>query len=283
VDAICSNIGPCCQEAGFPHDAAQCQSTAQNELRSFIDENRSPNVTYDADAARKCVDVYTATIRACRDPQRQVNAVCRFVFAGTLQPGQPCTSSQECVPGMSCSPSPDGGAKQCTGWPEVRGKLGDGCHATCTEAENGTSCGSGGSTGPGDAGAPGDAGMPGDAGAPGTATCYTNDGLYCDGAHACARQPALDQPCTFTTTCAGEAFCDNGVCVPKRTSGPCGELNDGCAVTAYCDLTTRQCALRKSIGDPCSSGAECAVTDTCAAGTCRERTIATRSLCNGNL
>jgi len=33
ADAICNNIGPCCEQAGFPHDRAQCHAAAERELR----------------------------------------------------------------------------------------------------------------------------------------------------------------------------------------------------------------------------------------------------------
>jgi hypothetical protein len=268
ADALCNNIGPCCAEAGFPFDSAQCHATAETGLRSEIDRSRTANVTYNASAARTCLDAYTATIKACHD-EREIGSACKNVFTGTLQPGQTCTSEAECAPGASCRPTGDGGASQCAGSTLVRGKLGDGCNATCTDdGSGGGSCSaSGSSTG----------------GPVGQATCYTNDGLYCDDTHICATMPAQNQPCTTNTICAGEAYCDNGLCAAKHTSGSCGQLNDGCASTAYCDTATQQCQLRKSTGAVCTISNECPTTDTCNNATCRTRTIASASACRGNL
>jgi hypothetical protein len=265
ADAICNNIAPCCHEAGLPHDPVQCHATAENQLGSEIDENRSANVIYDAQAARACVDAYTAMAKACYD-DRQVEMACRGVFTGALQPGQPCTQSEECSPGASCQRAADGGASQCTGSPVPRGKLGDRCRGTCTETNGSRSC-SGGFSGSTPAG---------------PAECYTNDGLYCDDANTCAVQSVVTEACTTTTACAGEAFCDNGVCAAKRVSGSCGAVGDGCAATAYCDRTSGECQLRKATGEACTSSGECAITDRCD-GTCRKRTIASARSCMGDL
>ena len=269
ADAHCNNIGPCCEQAGFPHDPVQCHTAAEAEMRAEIERSRAnPNLSYDGNAARGCVNAYTAMVQACQD-EDQIGAACRYIFVGTLQPGQPCTSSSECAPGNTCALGGDGGAtRQCTGTTtRERGKLGDGCRSTCTETGNSTSCST--SSGQGSN--------------PGTATCFTNDGLFCDSTFHCAVQPALGQTCTNNTPCAGEAFCDNGTCAAKRTTGPCGQSNNGCAATAYCDTATGQCTARKSTGATCATSSECSTTDRCTGGTCRKRSLASASACMGNL
>jgi hypothetical protein len=265
ADALCSNIGPCCQEGGFAHDPVLCQAAAENEMRQEIEQRRSANIVYDGDAARACVDAYTAMAKACHDEGAIGNA-CRFVFVGALQPGQPCTDNIECAAGASCQRASDGGPARCTKSTLVHGKKGEGCWATCTEDDGGSSCGFGGS------------------GNGGNATCYTNDGLYCDArTFACTQMPALDEPCTAGTSCAGEAFCDNGVCTAKRTSGSCGELNNGCAEGVYCEMASRQCMPLKTPGAACTASFECADNYRCADGACQKRTIASAASCRGNL
>ena len=265
ADALCSNIGPCCQEAGYAFDSGQCRSAAEAELRQSLDVYAMLNVSYDAAAARACVDAYARTAQACVDTN-EVNTSCGTIFAGTLPEGAVCAQSAECT-SRSCSTAPDGGGRQCTtgsSGSRVHGKLGETCGWTCTANGNSTSCsGSGNTSGPG---------------------CYTNDGLYCDTAHVCAAVPMLGQGCTSGAPCAGEAFCEGGVCVAKRTSGSCATSSSACTSSAYCDSATRQCLPRKASGETCAVDRdECQTTDRCSNGTCRRRTIATEKLCAGNL
>jgi hypothetical protein len=268
ADAFCNNIGPCCEQAGFPHDPAQCHATTENGARGQIEKIRmQPAIGYDPVAARGCVDVYVSVMQACTG-QGQIEAACRRVFFGTLQPGQTCASNGECIPGATCHGT--SGGRQCVDSKELRGKLGQMCSATCTEFENGSgSCsGSGGAGGQG-----------GSSGSP-PVSCYTNDGLYCDGSNACATVPGIGQACMTGLQCGAQAFCDNGICAAKRTSGSCGEFNDGCADTAYCEWNTQQCHPRKPTGASCATSVECA-TDACVAGACRAPTIASAESCRG--
>jgi len=264
ADALCGNIGPCCQEAGFAFDAAQCRAAAEAELRQNVDEYSMLQVSYDAAAARACVDAYARYAQACVDTS-EVLSGCGLVFTGTLTDGAVCTQSAECI-SRSCPSVPDGGVRQCTtssSGSRIHGKLGEACGWTCTTNGSSTSCsGSGNTSGPG---------------------CYTNEGLYCDAAHVCATVPMLGQACTSGAACAGEAFCEGNVCVAKRTSGSCATSSTACASSAYCDSTTRQCLPRKASGETCTTHSECQSTDRCTTGTCRRRTIATENMCSGNL
>ena len=264
ADALCSNIGPCCQEGGFAFDPDQCRAAAESELRQSVDLYATLKVNYDGMAARSCVDSYAQAVRACVDTG-QINSSCRGVFTATLPEGSACTQSVECVNG-GCATVADAGTKQCTvsgSGSNVHGKLGEACGWTCTTNGTSTSCsGSGGRTGPG---------------------CYTNDGLYCDANHLCAGVPAIGQACTGSSPCSGEAFCENSVCTAKRTSGSCSTNSAACAASAYCDIATRQCLLRKASGAACTLDSECQTTDRCVNGTCGKRTVATQKLCSGNL
>jgi hypothetical protein len=199
-----------------------------------------------------------------------MSAPCRRIFVGIVPVGQACFGGDECVPGSTCFPTGDGTKRQCTDWNALRGKLGQSCLFTCSEVEeanDGVNCSGGG-------GAGGGSGTGGSA----PVNCFTNDGLYCDGANGCAKMPAIGQACSTGAFCAGDAFCDQGICAPKGTSGPCG-LIDSCAATAYC-AAEGQCQLRKASGEACTSDAECPMTDICA-GTCRLRNLASAQLCSG--
>jgi hypothetical protein len=266
ADAICTNMGPCCQEAGFPHDEARCRAEVEDEFGSEINEYRSPNVIYDAQAARSCLDAWTAAMKACSSDDREIERACDSVFTGALKPGEPCTRGEECAPSSSCDRAADGSSRCVAYNPPPRGKLGDVCQGTCTEVSGSSSCfGSG---------------VPGTGGQP-SAICYTNDGLYCDSARVCAVQPGLGQACVGRSDCAGDAFCDGAVCAAKRTSGSCGPFNDGCAATFYCDAT-QQCQPSKALGAACASNGEC-LTTKCTAGACVKRTIASANSCMGDL
>jgi hypothetical protein len=273
ADAVCTNIGPCCTQAGFPHDAAQCHATYERLLQSEFDiERMQPNRAYDAAAARVCVDAYTAVSRACTGAPRSISAPCGRIFVGTLPVGQACFGGDECVPGSTCHPTGTSTQRQCTDWNAVRGKLGQSCLFTCTEVEedeDGTDCSGGGGAGGG-----------GGQGSSAPVNCFTNDGLYCEHANGCAKMLSIGEACSTGAFCAGEAFCDQGICAAKRTSGPCGPI-DSCAATAYCSADG-QCQLRKARGEACTSNGECPTTDLCD-GSCRQRNVASPQLCSGKI
>jgi hypothetical protein len=272
ADAICNNIGPCCREAGFAHEPAQCHARAVMELQSDIDESRTqPNRAYDAAAARACVDARASAVKACTE-DRATEAACRSVFVGTLQAGQTCSHGSECAPDLYCETASDGSGMHCAINPlSVHGKLGDSCSANCTPSENGGICSTNGTGGPGGQVVSG------------TAACFTNEGLYCGITRTCATIPVIGEPCAMSTVpCTDDAYCDNGVCAARRTSGPCMQYDTSCAATAYCDPSRLQCVLRKSTGEACTTTIECPNGTICE-GTCRARTLASAAICMGNL
>jgi hypothetical protein len=270
AEAHCKNIGPCCQERGFAHDLDECLAGVDDELRSEIEKSRAnPNLTWDGDAARECLDAYTAVVKECRDDD-DLGDVCRYIFAGRLEVGQTCASSSECIRGSTCQRTVDGSASQCSlPAAPTRGALGDGCFATCTERTGGGSNCSVGS-GPGTT--------------PGTTSCFTNDGLYCDSTFRCARHPTVGEPCSAAPgiPCAGDAYCDLGTCTARRATGSCATTSAACALTTYCDVA-QQCVPRKSTGAACQSSEECLSSDQCVNGACLKRSIASASKCRGNL
>ena len=263
ADALCNNIGPCCAEAGFPHDAAQCVVESEKALAISISTMRRKEFFYDGVAAQACVDAYVVAGRTCGDP-RAVQRACRRVFTGALEEGQSCADTSECSPGHYCQRTSGASSGRCVNESLSRGRLGEACGETCThyDEQQFTSC----------------TGLSSNV----TTQCYTNDRLFCNDAHLCAPVPALGQPCTAASTCAGDTFCDTTVstCAARRTSGSCGEFNDACAAEAFCSFGTHECDLRKPHGAACTRGVdECVTTDFCIQGTCRTRTIATPFSC----
>jgi hypothetical protein len=229
ANAFCDNIGPCCTRAGFSHDLPDCHAKVEARVRPGIDRDRNhPNLIYDGAAARSCIDIYTAALQSCRSAGKTIER-CDAIFVGRLEPGQACANDAECSPGSSCRPTGNGAEVVCTlQKPSAHGKLGDTCIKTCTVPDGGWI----------------------DAIDPSPPACYTSDGLYCSGIQKCATNPAIDGPCT--SICANDAFCDNGVCAAKRTSGSCNPFNGACADVAYCDSATQQCMLRKMTGQTCT-------------------------------
>ncbi|MET0595817.1 MAG: hypothetical protein ABW133_24170, partial [Polyangiaceae bacterium] len=215
-----------------------------------------------------CVTDYENVARTCSEPS-SIDEMCRKIFRGTKSAGESCTSSAQCVSG-SC-----GSEGKCASTDDVRprGKQGDACAGTCTTHEsNGESCG--GSAPPG--------------GPTSTINCYTNDGLFCTPEFTCQTIPAVGQGCFVGSPCAGEAFCDNGTCVPKRATGSCADAFDACASTASCDFTTRECVPKKGAGESCSSSSDCLSPNRClsrqndpSGGTCRRPSAASKDICLG--
>ena len=141
-----------------------CHTTAEAELRAEMERTRPANVVYDANAARACLNAYTAVVTSCQ-PENALGDACRYIFAGTVSSGQPCASTEERTRARAVSAPTDAGALQCGTSPtQVHGTQGQSCRGTCTMSR---------------------AHLVhrrrGGQGTPGTASCFTNDGLYCDG------------------------------------------------------------------------------------------------------
>jgi hypothetical protein len=263
ANALCNNIGPCCAQAGFPHDPAQCEIESEKALEASVSAMRRKEFAYDGFAARGCVEAYAIAGRTCGDAS-QVQRACRRVFTGALELGQPCADSNECTPGNYCQRTGGAANGECVSETLSRGKLGDRCGESCIhyDEQEFTSC-NGLTTSV-------------------STQCYSNDGLFCNDAHVCAPLPTVDQPCTGAPVCAGDNFCDatRHTCVARRTSGSCGDANDACTADAFCNFGTHQCELRRAHGEACAgSFDECVSTDFCIQGTCRTRTIATPFSC----
>ena len=270
AESLCSNIGPCCQEEGHPHDAAACHAAAEAPPMREVMRVQAEGRPYDAAAARTCVDTMAFLARTCygADLFDLFEKACVPVFRGNLPEGALCTFAEECTTTGGCG-SLDGGPNRCArGVGPQRAKAGDRCMSTCMRSST-----SGGI----DCTIPGPGAPP-----PSSDQCYVEDGLFCEAStYVCRPTPLLGQAC-MGSPCGGDAYCESGACVAKRTSGPCSDWGESCASTAYCDRATWQCHPRKARGESCSGSVECAVGDLCST-TCRRRTMASAESCMGKM
>lgn len=282
--AVCDNIGSCCKSAGYKYDANSCKNAIASSIGQIFSSN---NTVYNAAAAGDCLDSVSAAFSSCKGFDSVSAASCQQVFTGTQPAGSPCTSSTECKPVADADVYCDrplggggqGGSAQGTCTVKPRGNKGDGCDETCTENGNVTSCSSSGGGGTGGSG-----GAP----AGGNATCYTNEGLYCDGNHVCAALIPIGQPCVDYSGCVDGAYCESGVCTAKQAAGgPC-TYSDACKDGTYCAQATPgasgTCANKKADGASCTSFDECQGGD-CQNGKCTSGGSSgiSPSMCSGQM
>ncbi|MCA9593712.1 MAG: hypothetical protein KC776_10390 [Myxococcales bacterium] len=90
--ASCDELGPCCAQAGLPYDAGACRALIQGTSGFQPDNTR-----YDSDAAERCVKALQRAVSQCASDGPSL-AACHKVYVGTVPPGQPCASSEECAP-----------------------------------------------------------------------------------------------------------------------------------------------------------------------------------------
>lgn len=123
VSAVCDNVGPCCQSAGFPYDPAACKALGNSDLSASYALG-NPNVDYDAVAAGKCVAAISDLVRSCGAVDLDGLEQCDLVLVGKLPAGAACQKSVECA-------APAGGNAYCDQGAcvtEPRGTAGDAQH-----------------------------------------------------------------------------------------------------------------------------------------------------------
>jgi len=264
ANAVCDSMAVCCKQAGLV--LSSCRPTLQSVVAAWITKNTSdPKVTFDQDAAARCIEVTQAGFTACtdRDLAQQSGGACTQMARGTVALGDSCTDSRQCAPvsggTATCADS------VCTAGPPPptidgpHATLGAHCDGTCRP----TNCSWSGSN-------------------PLPALCWTDDGVYCSVIGICVATPAVGEPCVVY--CGKDAHCaDNGLCAPNLTTGPC-QTNDDCLSQAYCyrpnSAVSGQCTLLKENGIVCTSAKECA-SGQCLSGTCRPWSMANDYVCAG--
>jgi len=121
------------------------------------------------------------------------------------------------------------------------------------------------------------------AGQPCDTGCAT--GLYCN-LGKCAAQLGVGGPCTVSTQCVKDLFCDLSqpapVCTPLRQPGEACVGNDSCkyksCLPGTCAGTATACYLNSQCYGRCANnGANCTIDAQCGVGHC---SIATTMLCN---
>jgi hypothetical protein len=251
--AVCTNIGPCCQQAGYTHDAVKCTASLEGLYQNMV----AGNVLYDAQKGGNCIAYAAGAMKNCDDDPAP--GPCESVATGTVPDGGKCAASAECI-------GPPGGDAYCNDGVCVqtpRGKLGDGCSGTCTEAGSSTSCsgGSGGASG-------------------GNALCYTNDGFVCGSEGKCAPLAPIGEACT-EGGCVATAYCQypSEKCVSRVAVGGACEISNECAEGAYC--TAGKCATTKLDGAGCEEWEECA-SGKCEAAKCGSSGMVSSQVCSGS-
>jgi hypothetical protein len=265
ADALCNNIGPCCEKEGYVYNAMTCRAKAEYILRSEVASTQRQGLPYDPMGARACVDTVASLARSCSadNAEATYKAACGRVYAGPQAEGAVCTSGYQCASGVCLTeqdPSHCGGPNSSP----VRGKLGDSCNATCyLSSKDGTLGCYPSFSGP----------------QMGIVQCFADEEMFCDRQTSiCTANADVGQECSLTIGCRRDAACENGVCALKREGGPCID-EAGCPPTNYCGYSTpRQCVPRKARGENCGSDRECAVGDDCNT-TCRGVTLANKDSC----
>jgi hypothetical protein len=277
---LCLGLATCCQSIGQAVDVASCEAQIQTQ---FEFPATSATIKYDPTLGGQCAADLRSSMASCYSLDDM--PACEAMFAGTVAPGGACSSSRECAQPASgyasCTPSAAGATSVCSAnSSNQHGALGQTCSGTCTSGGDG-SVGCSGVTIP----------SGGDGPPAGSASCYTNDGLYCVSATwTCQPLVALGGHCTEYSACVDDAQCDTAAaqCVPKAAIGePCSFSTD-CSPGAYCGAN-RSCQPKKSDGQTCSSGSAydecsgyCLSADEASSGTCasgRERFVPTPTLC----
>lgn len=276
ADAYCSAIAGCCSRYSIESDTPSCTTTLSTQLTAlFAAQFASPNYTYDASAAGKCIEGYRAGLSACTDPKAMdaTEDLCRLVFTGNVALGGTCTKTAECVQNAEHNVTCDTGLCALTSNGSVvverpRGTAGSPCAVTCiTQSINATSCSSTLSSGT----------VPTDTVA---AECWVDDELVCGPSGTCESAPALGAACT--NECAPGAYCSGGSCIAQITTGSCSLASAACAKTSYCDSTTQECTPLKADGSACNYDEECQGGD-CQGDVCRVWSVATTASCAGIL
>lgn len=258
VSAVCDNIGPCCAEAGYAYDATKCKATASAQYDSLF--GQTENVVYDPAKAGSCIEAVKQAAASCGELDLDGSKACQNIYKGLLPEGAECNSSAQCatpVGGDATCDQEGGGAGHCV--VDKRGVEGDACYATCTEEGSGTGCGSSG-------------------GDPTTASCYTNDGVFCNAAYVCAKLAMIGEACEGDG-CVTGAYCNAGTCAALPVTGePCGS-GYHCAQGTHCGGDST-CTADKAAGEACGDFDQCA-DGYCSEGACKKSSLASPGVCSG--
>lgn len=266
--SFCEGLATCCQSAGHDVDLLACEARMVARINA---PTPSSTIGYDATTGGQCVAEVRSALQGCYSMEGVSS--CDRVYVGLVALGGICSNSKECA-------EPSAGGVRCieskcvATAAELRGTQGEGCSTSCVSEANGSYClGGAASTN----------------NTPfGTATCYSEDGLYCNlDTWTCETLVEAGGTCRSSFACVDAARCnvDVGQCEPRPTPGEaCASAND-CVPDAYCDAD-HLCQAKKTDGAGCILEDECvgyclkataADSGTCASGT--KQIVPTEALC----
>jgi len=224
-NAFCAAARSCCMKKGLPTTLSDCEAKFSSRLYGLAYYDKGTE-TIDNAALATCIAAYKDTATTCAF--RPLELACRGVFVGTKSEGAPCGKgglnnmggSGECKAtgrATTCLWTGDSNLSTTTGvcLTPAHGKKGDPCASDCRKNDT---CVFDLFTSPGSP----------------TATCFEEDGLYCQAQE------------NDTYVCAA--------IVP--TGGNCQDLSfSACASTDYCDGTgsSYKCRTGSTLGQACSS------------------------------
>lgn len=272
--SFCQGISSCCAANAIAFDSKSCESSLAAQANAVLAARMAdPKITYDADAATRCINsIHDANV-ACTDREqyRSADDPCDFIFRGTVPLGGACSENAQCE-------SAEGQRVRCdqgvctieTSTPSMgdgpHAKLGEPCASTCTNSANGGwGCTNAGNSAPTI-----------------DASCWTDEGLYCGNAGSCVAVPNLGEACALSNYCPMGAYCSGGTCVAQLSSGSCASNTSACSASSYCDTTSQQCTPKKSDGSACDQDSECLGGD-CYGDRCRVWSVANSASCAGLL
>ncbi len=258
AQVYCESLRPCCERVGYTYDAAGCQAVERDRLAPY-----HPTGTYDAQAAKKCLELMRGRLPACSggiELQRALSDACELaIYPGTRQAGQACDVRSDCAlsteGSVDCLDYKTGGAdasswqRQCT-LTKPTAALGDPCNASDSVKLPAV-----------------------------ISDCAGGAGLYCSSTtNTCQLEVKVGEPCT-ALPCVAEAYCKAGVCSARQANGE--TCDDGsCAIGLYCTLPSGgTCAVPKPPGSACAHADECANGGQCSQNKCSAGALATADAC----
>lgn len=267
AQAVCGAATRCCGEQQFEFDTNACVADLSSSLSREIHRYDGQRVTFDPDAAARCIDDYANAVCPERPVDYDVKGNCSLMFVGKQEVGQPCSDDDECHEVNDNSPYCEDGvchARSGTTW----AGRGETCSGTCRHSVSDASVCDAAAFFPSD--------FPvSDISAP---LCDTAKGLGCvsgDGPSTCQPLAKVGESCAGNSqTCVIGAYCnlDSGLCEAQRSSGPCDLQTPVCSADSQCDSDRLECVPRSAaVGDSCRTDADCDVGVCSSTGHCRSR------------
>jgi len=270
-DSWCAAAANCGE---FP-DVQTCAASLSFDFRQFQADLLAGIVVYDRAKAGQCVvEIGDRQGSTSCSLTTQLSAppshACSGTIVGTLDRDAPCFVDSECKAGLCIPGACPAGDACCPGSCGFVVRTGEDCsalEAVCpessycaTESNGSKTCRPRLKAG---------------------AECEQSDACAADhlclpdstGAWRCRRLPATGEPCVPAHGCDSISDYCNAATIPPQCA-PRAKPGDSCqhapcAPYAYCS-TTATCSLRQSLGEPCTSDAECQGTLTCIHQSCQQ-------------